>query len=480
MTPATGYTATASGCGGSLTGTTYTTGPITSACTVTAVSVAVFPVAEGPSNVIAVPGNGQVVVSWTTPTNTGTGTISSYTVTYGPTSGTTFTTAGCTTSSTSCTVSGLTNGSAYTFAVTTTTTLGGAHVTGPATFSSSVTPTAGLAASPSTLALSGLASSHSARTITLTNNSSSPITLSAVPTTYSDFNPSLPNDVTISSTCNTSTPLAANGGSCTVTIAPGTTASLSQACTDGTAPETSVFNVATSPAVAINAVILGYGCQYQGGHLFSIDDTAPTTSSIGGKVVATADQGLVQWSPNGGFDSIWGIDDASTPTIPRPDALSNEPATLKLGQLNCDAVNDGACATTNTFVYYGTGTNYAVGLCKQALNNSGTTCSGGSSCYTDWHLPSICELGPFGSTDLTGNYPHLLDSKSCSSGSTNILDIKHITNLSGDHWSSTESSREPRDYPWGMYFDLGSGSIQFENANKNNLFRVRCSRALTL
>ena len=76
---------------------------------------------------IAVPGNGQVAVSWTAPTNTGTGTISSYTVTYGPTSGTAFTTAGCTTSSTSCTVSGLTNGTAYTFAVTTTTTLSGAH-----------------------------------------------------------------------------------------------------------------------------------------------------------------------------------------------------------------------------------------------------------------------------------------------------------------------------------------------------------------
>ena len=486
LTVATGYTAAIASdtCGGSLSGNTYTTGPVTANCSVSFSGVAVFPVAEGPSNVIAVPGNSQVVVSWTAPTNTGTGTISSYTVTYGPTSGTAFTTAGCTTSSTSCTVSGLTNGTAYTFAVTTTTTLSGVHETGPATFSSSVTPTAGLAASPSTLALSSLAS-HSARTITLTNNSSSPITLSAVPTTYSDFSPDLPSDVTISSTCSTSTPLAANGGSCTVTITPGTTASnnsLSQACTNGTAPETSVFNVTTSPVVAINAVVLGYGCQYQGGYLFSIDDTAPTTSSIGGTVVATVDQGSsVQWSPGGVLDSIRGIDDTSTPTSPSPNASSSEPATLKLGQLNCNAVNDGACATTNTFVYYGTGTNYAVGLCKQALNNSGITCSGGSNCYTDWHLPSTCELGPFGSTGLnTGNYPYLSGSQSCSSGSTNIqneLVSTNIVNLSGFYWSATEYSGIPQNVAWYQFF-ASSGSNQ-NGSNKGIDIGVRCVRGLT-
>jgi len=185
LTVASGYIAAIASdtCGGSLSGNTYTTGADTSNCSVSFSGVAVFPATEGPSNVNAVPGNGQVTVSWAAPTNTGTGTISSYTVTYGPTSGTTFTTVGCSTSSTSCMVSGLTNGTAYTFAVTTTTTLGGANETGPATFSSSVTPAAGLVVSPSTLALSSLASSHNARIITLTNNSNSPITLSAVPAT---------------------------------------------------------------------------------------------------------------------------------------------------------------------------------------------------------------------------------------------------------------------------------------------------------
>jgi hypothetical protein len=487
LTVASGYTAAIASdtCGGSLSGNTYTTGAVTSNCSVSFSGVAVFPVAEGPSNVIAVPGNGQVTVSWTAPTNTGTGTISGYTVTYGPTSGTTFTTVGCATSSTSCTVSGLTNSTAYTFAVTTTTTLSGANETGPATFSSSVTPTAGLVVSPSTLALSSLASSHSARIITLTNNSNSPITLSAVPTTSSDFSPSLPSDVTISSTCSTSTPLAANGGSCTITITPGTTASSnssSQTCTNGTTPETSVFNVTTSPAVAINAVVLGYGCQYQGGYLFSIDDTAPITSSIGGKVVATADQGSsVPWSPNGVYDSIWGLDDTSAPTNPSPNASSSNPATLQLGQLNCNAVNDGVCATANMFVYYGAGTNYAAGLCKQALNSSGATCSGGSKCYTDWHLPSTCELGPFGSTGLnTGNYPSLSGSQSCSSGSTNIqneLVSTSIVSLSGDYWSATEYSQQSQDLVWSQYF-ASSGSYQY-SLPKSGGRGVRCVRGLT-
>ena len=93
LTFASGYIATIASdtCGGSLSGNTYTTGAVTSNCSVSFSGVAVFPVADGPSNVIAAPGNGQVTISWTAPTNTGEGTISSYTVTYGPTSGTAFT-----------------------------------------------------------------------------------------------------------------------------------------------------------------------------------------------------------------------------------------------------------------------------------------------------------------------------------------------------------------------------------------------------
>jgi hypothetical protein len=83
-----------------------------------------------PTNVIAAPGNGQASVSWTAPANGGSP-ITGYTVTGTP--GGTCTTTG----ATSCTVTGLTNGTAYTFTVTATNTVG----TGPASSpSNSVTP----------------------------------------------------------------------------------------------------------------------------------------------------------------------------------------------------------------------------------------------------------------------------------------------------------------------------------------------------
>ncbi len=67
VTPNSGYTASASGCGGSLSGTTYTTGAITSNCTVTATFTAAS-VPPTPTNLTATPGacgTGTINVSWT-------------------------------------------------------------------------------------------------------------------------------------------------------------------------------------------------------------------------------------------------------------------------------------------------------------------------------------------------------------------------------------------------------------------------------
>lgn len=489
VAPASGYTVTGSGCGGTLSGTTYTTGAVTAPCSVSFSSVP-FPAAEGPSNVFITPGNGQAVASWIAPSNTGTGTITGYIVTYGPTSGTTFNTVGCTATAPSltCTVTGLTNDTAYTFAVSTVTQQSGVSQTGPASLSSSITPTAELSISPSTLALSSLAGNHSSRTITLTNNSSSPIILSAVPASYSDFTPALPSDVTISTTCNTTSALAANGGFCTVTITPGTTASndnTSSACTGGSEPVSSKLEVVTGSSV--NAVVLGYGCIYQGGYVFSIDDTAPTSESIGGKVVSTTDQSSsIFWSPSSVYDTIWGIDNTSTPITPSPSAANTSyPATFQAGQLNCNAVNDGACATHNIHVLYSasSATSYAVGLCQQPLtgDNGATACTGSATCYTDWYLPSTCDLGPFGSTGLTGNYPSPSGSQSCALGSTNIqqqLVSSSIASISGFYWSSTEESSLPKYFAWFQYF-ASSGDFQVFNDKNYAGIAVRCVRSLT-
>ncbi|MDR3441822.1 MAG: fibronectin type III domain-containing protein [Legionella sp.] len=483
VTPTAGYTAAIASdtCNGTLSGTTYTTGAVTSDCAVAFSTLGDFPAAAGPSHVLAVPGNSQVTLSWTAPTNTGTGTITAYAVTYGPTTGTTFINTGCaTTGATSCTVTGLTNGTAYTFVVKTTTTLSGAIQIGSPSYSSSVTPTNGLAVSPSTLALSGFGGGVS-RILTVTNTSSNLITGISVGTP----SPSLPGSASVNTSSanacgNTVTSLAA-GASCTITINPGASATSSGGCTaSGTVPTASTLNITSSSSlVSAEVVVLGYGCQYQGGYLFSIDDTTSATGSIGGKVAAYQDQALpaTTWSPGGALDSIWGIDETSTTAIPSPNASSGEPATLQSAQLNCNGSADGACDSYNMIQFgYGTAITYSAGLCTQPLNNTGVVCNGGATCYTDWYLPAICEMG----------YDQISSGSGCGippvaptlqNMQSNLVDNGNIGSLTGSYWSSTESSGSPQFNAWVEYF--ASGSAQF-NGNKGIQYGVRCSRALTL
>ena len=102
-------------------------------------------VPDAPTAVIATPGNAQVSLSWTAPTNTGGQPITGYTVTGAPVGSCT------TTGATSCVITGLTNGTAYTFQVVATTAQGDSA----AASSNTVTPEAAtapviFAVSPST------------------------------------------------------------------------------------------------------------------------------------------------------------------------------------------------------------------------------------------------------------------------------------------------------------------------------------------
>jgi hypothetical protein len=83
------------------------------------------------SAVTGVPGNKQVTVSWTPPTDTGGVPVASYTVTPTPAG------PACATTATSCVIGGLTNGTPYTFRVTTTNTAGLSSLSEP---SVAVTP----------------------------------------------------------------------------------------------------------------------------------------------------------------------------------------------------------------------------------------------------------------------------------------------------------------------------------------------------
>ena len=98
---------------------------------------------QAPTAAAGTSGNGQVTVSWTAPGWDGGGSVTGYTATSSP-GGLT-----CTTAATSCTITGLTNGTAYTFTVTATNSIG----TGPAsTASSSATISRAAAASRRTSA----------------------------------------------------------------------------------------------------------------------------------------------------------------------------------------------------------------------------------------------------------------------------------------------------------------------------------------
>lgn len=312
-----------------------------------------------------------------------------------------------------------------------------------------------------------------ARQITITNNGS------IAATNVSVVSAELPAGTAItSSTCNGT--LAA-ADSCSITITPANTAS--SACTTGTVPTDALITVKgdNTNVSQIKIVVLSYGCIYQGGYVYSIDDTTINSASIGGKVAALTDQVLpsvgVLWSSNssGSYDdgiTIWGIDETSTASAPSPNEGFSPPATLYPGQSNCNGAEDGSCNTNNLYVYYSkfassipSLSDYAAGQCKQVING-----------YSDWYLPSICEMGPDSGSmicptpslqNMVDNLPILIDN--CTGSMC----------LAADHWSSTEQQGNPEDTAWSECFAAEGNSFQCVDS-KSEPLGVRCSRALTI
>ncbi|MDR3443326.1 MAG: DUF1566 domain-containing protein, partial [Legionella sp.] len=325
-----------------------------------------------------------------------------------------------------------------------------------------------------------------ARTITITNNSGSTVTIGSV----SAPSPSLPSGTTVdTSQANACVPglALANGGICTLTIAPGSTVSTgagSALCTTGIAPTPSAITVmdSNSNIVTVNVVVLGYGCQYQGGYLFSIDDTTPAIGSIGGKVAASQDQAhesqnTIFWSPNFAFDSIWGIAQVSTTTTPIPNASYFQPAALHSDQLNCNGSTDGACDSNNMIQFYVAGTSYSAWFCAQPIDSIGNSPCSTGTCYTDWYLPAICEMG-YDTVGLNSGCGVPPAAPLLQNMQSNLVDNGNIGSLTGNYWSSTETS-SPLDNAWFEFFASSGGSAQ-RTSDKSYSYSIRCSRALTL
>lgn len=256
--------------------------------------------------------------------------------------------------------------------------------------------------------------------------------------------PTWPAGTTAVSTCGATLAAAA---SCTITVTPG--ASATSTCTSGIAPTPGVVSIASdeSTATLVNVSVLGYGCIFQGGYVFAVDDTTANTGSISGKVAALTDQtGAIEWSPGGDFFDIPGITENSTSP--------------------CVGNSDGACDSAQITTHYNASSpsTYAAGLCTATISG-----------FSDWYLPAICELGSDDTAAGSG----------CGSAGSPLLQNMEsdllLTGLgnapTGMYWSSTEFSGVPMVGAWADDLAVG-GSLQNFLA-KTNALSVRCARAIT-
>lgn len=279
-----------------------------------------------------------------------------------------------------------------------------------------------------------------ARKIIITNTGSAPATNVQV----------IPNNLPLGTTVNAAgcSTVAANNGTCELIITPG--AAASDNCTTGTTP-TGSLNITADPGLSetVNVYVIGYGCQYQGGFVFAVNDTTAITGSIGGKVASLENQQPAE--PNG---IVWDAD----PTCSTPpfqcirqtnawDYRYGQNLAQVLGSSNPN--NSGTNGPGNTWqisnVLNGTGgntnnpANYAAGVCISYTDAEN---------HNDWYLPALCDMGTGGcAAELQiqniENNLNLLLGNSCAF-SPNCL--------AGVYWSSTEVPEAPQSTAWSHSF----------------------------
>lgn len=369
-----------------------------------------------------------------------------------------------------------------------------------------------LSVNPSALGLSvndtGLnaALTGTPRKITITNMGSNP----ATNVTYTPT-PALPIGTSISpASCGTLSPAS----TCVLTITPGNTPSAPPGNTNPTPITLSISGTNTN-TVTPTLNILTYGSVYQGGYLFSVNDTTPDTGSIGGSVVTLMDQAPafpngVVWSSNNAngasvsedtipliSEQVTAGDSYNTAQSDFNATYANEnifPFPAAGAFLSCTGNIEGACNSTNILTLYNTYiTNFGIGGSPYtlALGPTNTSFYAAGLCtavidgYSDWHLPAICEMGPdsnssgctIGTQNILNQLPNLIGNPFAGSPTTSC--VYGVNCLANYYWSSTQHSGFPRRFARVQYFDVGGGSIQ-SGAQKLNQCGVRCTRALTL
>ncbi len=369
-----------------------------------------------------------------------------------------------------------------------------------------VTNVTTLSASVSDLALSiaglvGAPASGSPRVIIVTNTGATAARGLEI------ASPTWPTGTVSNTTCSGT--LAA-GASCMITVTPGGTPTSDggSPCSDGVAPVPGIVQVTADNAntVSTNVVVLSYGCIYQEGFVFSIDDTTPSTQSIGGTVAALENQsnGMV-WGSNGvdastvSYDVIPGIGDTSTSlsTAPTFSEVSTYFGSTYSGILglssgsfsSCNGNTDGQCNTSNIVAFYNHyQTNYGIGgspytpvvaPTAKSYYAAGVCDDYDSGDHQDWYLPAICEI----TFDYPLIRPQIAD---CGVEETPLLQtmmknlffngIGGFTAGQGLWSSSLYMYNNPETYAWSA---LVWPTAFPGGGDKSDLSQVRCVRSLT-
>jgi len=331
------------------------------------------------------------------------------------------------------------------------------------------------------------------RTITISNTGSNSATNLAVNSS------GLPSDATVLNNCTNTL----NGqSSCTIDIVPGSLATSD--CTQGSAPLPGEINVTADGGLStkISIVVLGYGCRYQGGFIYAIDDTTNVKTSIAGRVVSAVNQAsMMIWSSNAtnsdplnvSYDTIPGIGFNVPVTFQDFSAFfsntytNTNPFDQKTFS-DCNLDTNPSCDAKNILIYYkniqtnfnaASSPKYTATLKKQTDSKyyAAGSCTSIINGYSDWYLPNICEMGATCNSNiqninnalqfLIGNPNSPNPSSSCNPPPSAVC-------LVGYYWSANEASN-PQQYAMAAYFEVNNS--QFISTDKKSQYGVRCARA---
>lgn len=215
------------------------------------------------------------------------------------------------------------------------------------------------------------------------------------------------------------------GASCLVLVTPGAVPSATPGDLAPVAANVTAKS-ANSPAINVSVSVLAHGSVHQGGHVFALDDSAPLTESVKGKVLATVDTAGSKWS-------------AVNIAIPGIGA----DATAALG--GCDGAINGRCNTDRILAQFPQDSrSSAAALCADSRHGG----------HNDWYLPAVCELtyddGVTHTLCGTRAAPKLPDNVR-----SRLLDTGTIGNFDLAYWSSTQSASNPAGDAHVAVYGLG-------------------------